>query len=178
MRRRIGRMAAAALVALAVATGATAQMPELTERYQGDGWTVAYPEGWLVLVDDPPLLGNAEGMLATVQRGADPPEGGIAIGVFPASVLEALGVPAAASVADLLAGIASQFNGTQGDPRPLDGWALPAYAMTLSVPADSETWAIAAKTSTGGLIGLVVSAVDMATALPIAQAIVASYAVE
>ncbi|MCW5712979.1 MAG: hypothetical protein KIT43_00495 [Bauldia sp.] len=174
----IGRMAAAALVAMAVATGAMAQVPELTERYRGDGWSVAYPAGWLVLVDDPLLLGNAEGMLATVQRGDDPPEGGIAVGVFPAAVLEALGVPPANSVEGLLAAIAGQFNGPQGDAQPLADWALPALAITLSVPADGETWAIAAKTPTGDLLGLVVSTADMAVVLPLVEAMVASFALE
>ena len=178
MHGRFGRMAAAAMVAMSVATSALAQVPELTGRYQGDGWSVGYPAGWLVLVEEPLLLGNAEGMLATVQRGDYPPEGGIALGVFPASVLEELGIPAAASVVDLLAGIAGQFNGPQSDLRPLADWTLPAYAITVTVPAEGETWAIVAKTPTGTLLGLVVTTADMAAVLPLVEAIVTSFAIE
>jgi len=175
---KTGRIAAAAALAVAAATAALAQVPELTERHVGDGWSVAYPAGWLVLVEAPLLLGNAGEMLATVQRGEDPPEGGIAVGIFPASVLEELGVPAAGSVVDLLAGIAGQFNGPQGEVQPLADWALPAYAISVTVPAEGETWAIAAKAPTGTLVGLVVTTADMAAVLPLVEAMVASLALE
>ncbi|MGV8839979.1 MAG: hypothetical protein ACWA6X_06700 [Bauldia sp.] len=169
------RIVVAALAAL-VAAPAAAQAPALTERYQGDGWTIGYPEGWIVLVEAPLLLGNAEGMLATVQQGRDPPEGGIAVGFFPADVLVELGIPAATSVEELLLAVADQFDGVESEPEPLVDWALPAFAAGLGGPIPGETYAVAAKTASGILVGLVVNAASFADVLPIVEAIVASFA--
>jgi hypothetical protein len=169
-------MIAASCVALATAAPALAQAPELTGRFEGDGWSVGTPDGWLVLVESPLLLGTHAEMLAVVQRGADAPEGGVAVGFFPATVLRELGLPPADSVVGLALAVAAQFNGAQGDPEPLTAFALPAYAISVSVPAEGDTWAIGAKTPTGDLVGLVVNAADMLAVLPLVEAIVASYA--
>lgn len=175
MGLRIRRILVAACAAFWTAS-ASAQAPDLAERYEGDGWTIGYPAGWLVLIEAPLLIGNAEGMLATVQEGRDPPEGGIAVGFFPAAVLEELGVPAAGSVVDLLLAIAEQFNGVDGDPEPLTGWALPAYAVRLGGPIPGETFAVAAKTASGTLVGLVVNSASFVDILALVEAIVDSFA--
>lgn len=176
MTGRIGRIAVVAALAVCLATGAQAQ--EVVRRDDAGGWNISYPAGWVVLVGAPLMIGTEAAMLPAVQRGAAMPEGGIAVGVFPGMVLEALGLPRSEAVVDMVVALADQFTGERGDLEPLADWPLPAYRIAVDAGAPGDTYAIAAKTPAGPLLGFIVTAADIAAALPIVRAIAASYATD
>ncbi|MGD9740004.1 MAG: hypothetical protein AB7U48_11460 [Bauldia sp.] len=167
------------VVAMLFATGlvfaARAQTPELTETFAGDGWTISHPAGWIVNVQALPALATDEAALATMQRNAPLPDGGITIGIIPPGLYGALGVTPTASAAETMDLVAAVFGG-EGTVEPFEGTPYVAFARDLvgTTRVPPMTKLITAEVD-GEVVTFLVVAEDFAAVTPLIQAIVGSF---
>lgn len=170
------RLASAVALTL-VATISLAQAPDLTERYVGDGWSVSHPAGWIVNVQALPALATDEAALATMQRNAPLPAGGITIGIIPPSMYGAIGLTPSTAAADAIQEIAAFFGGAgMVTEFPVEGVAAFIRPLEGTTRVPPMTQLVVAEVA-GGVVAFLVVAEDFVGATPLVQAIVASFSV-
>ncbi|MCW5717721.1 MAG: hypothetical protein KIS68_07815 [Bauldia sp.] len=175
--KAFSRRLAIAAFAVGLAGAVGAQPVELAERYTGDGWSISHPSGWIVDVQALPALATDADALATMQRNAPLPPGGITIGIVPPGMYGALGLDPSATAEAAIVEIAEFFGG-EGTVEPFTGTSHMAFARALegTTRVPPMTTLIVAEVS-GGVVTFLVVAEDFAAVTPLVEAIVSSFSV-
>jgi hypothetical protein len=180
MQRGYLHGAALAAVLLLSPTIAPGQIAEpaggeiaLTQQLALDAWSLGYPEGWVQNVQQLPVVATDVGAVATMQRNAPLPPGGVAIGIIPPGGYGALGLPELTSAEEGIVALAGVFGG-DGTVEPFAA-DRPAFTRALvgTTRVPPATRLVAFEVG-GSVFSLLVVAEDFDATIVLLQAMIAS----